>query len=279
MKLNNGFASIISKSIMITTLLLGAILCVFPFYWMGIMGTVTQDKIFSQMPLLPGSSIVDNYKALISGIPFWKTMFNSFYIALISTTFTVIISALAGYAFAKFSFKGKKTLFSFVLATMMIPAQLGLVAFVWQMHMMGWADTHWPLIIPTAASGFGVFWMKQYIQSSVYNELLESARIDGCKEFAIFLKIVFPLITPAVFSLGILTFMGSWQNFLTPLVILNSVEKYTLPIAIAALKGIHRSNYSAQFLGLTLSTFPVIVVFLCGTKTFISGLTAGAIKG
>lgn len=260
-------------------LAVGVFISIFPFYWMTVMGTVTQDKIFSQMPLLPGNALKENYESLIGGIPFFRAIFNSVYISFATTILTVFISALAGYAFGKFEFAGKKAAFSIVMATMMIPAQLGLVAFVWEMNLIGWSDTHWPLIIPSIASGFGVFWMRQYIQGTVYSELLESARIDGCKEFGVFIRIVLPVIKPAIFSLGILTFMGNWQNFLTPLVILNSIGKYTLPLAIAALKGVHRNNYSAQFLGLTLGTIPVIVVFLTGTKTFISGLTAGAVKG
>lgn len=271
--------NLLSKVPMILILAVGVFVSIFPLYWMMVMGTVTQDKIFSQMPLLPGNAIRENYDSLIGGIPFFRAMFNSVYIAFTATALTVFFSSLAGYAFAKFNFKGKRVAYTIVLVTIMIPAQLSLVAFVWEMSVIGWSDTHWPLIIPSIASGFGVFWMKQYIQGSVYKELLESARLDGCKEFWIFMRIVMPIIKPAIFSLGIITFMGNWQNFLTPLVILNSTEKFTLPLAIAALKSIHRNNYSAQFLGLTISTIPVIVVFLCGTRAFISGLTTGAVKG
>lgn len=279
MTVNKGLGNRISKFIMLLFLLFLAFLCIFPFYWMGVMGTVTQDQIFKEMPLLPGTHIADNYKSLVSGIPFWRAMFNSLYIAVTSTVLVVLVSSMAGYAFSKFTFRGKTFLFSIVMATMMIPVQLGLVAFVWQMNKMGWSDTHWPLIIPGAASGFGVFWMKQYVEKAVYKEILESARIDGCREFTIYASIVLPMIKPAVYSLAILCFMSSWQSFLTPLVILNTFERYTLPIAIAALKGVYRSNYSAQFLGLAMSTFPVLIVFLLGTRTFISGLTAGAVKG
>ncbi len=207
-------------------------------------------------------------------------MFNSVYTSVLATVLTAICSALAGYAFAKFKFKGRNLLFGIVLATMMIPAQLGLVAFVWQMKAMNWADTHWPLIIPGIANGFGVFWMRQYIKDSVHDEMLEAAKIDGCNDIGIFLRIVLPVIKPAFVSLGIIIFMVNWQNFMIPLVLINSYEKYTLPLAIMSLKGLHRTNYGAQFLGLTLGTLPILVIFFNGNKDILyRGLTAGAVKG
>jgi cellobiose transport system permease protein len=255
-----------------------SILCLLPFYIMVVMGTYYSEDLFKHVPLLPGTYLLGNLKTVLSGgflISYW----NSLYIAVVYTFITVLISAITGYAFAKFDFKGKNALYIFIVCTMMIPNQLGLIAYVMEMKMFHFNNTHMPLLIPALNNAFGVFFMTQFNRSSVPTEVIESARIDGCSEPTIFYRIVIPFLMPAVSTLGLMSFLGSWNNYLLPLVTLNEPKLFTLPLNIANLSTVFRTDYSASILGLTLGTLPLIIIFLFGSNTLVRGLTGGAVKG
>ncbi|MFC5648778.1 carbohydrate ABC transporter permease [Paenibacillus solisilvae] len=252
---------------------------IFPFYWTFSLSTHSTDEIYSQLPFTLGTHFMENLQTLLIGDWFWSGYFNSFFVAILSTALTVFFSALTGYAFAKFKFNGEKILFTFILATMMIPGQLGLVAFLWQVGHMGWMNTLYPLIVPAIANAFGVFWMRQYIEEAVPEEMLESGRIDGCNEIAIFLRLVIPIVVPAAMSLGLITFIGSWNNYLLPSVLLNDPAKYTLPLVINNLGTFYTRDYGTQFLGLLLGTIPLLVLFIATSKQLIDGITSGSVKG
>lgn len=251
---------------------------IFPFYVMIIMGTHYNEDLFKHIQLLPGNYLLNNLKTVING-NFFRAYWNSIYIAVSATVLAVLVSAMAGYAFSKFRFKGRGFLQGFVLATMMIPQGLGLVAFTMEMKAFGWNQTHLPFIIPWAANALGVFLMTQSMRDSVPTEILESARIDGCGELRLFFSFVIGLSKPIILTLGLLVFLSSWNNFLIPLVMINKQDMFTIPLAMYSLGAVYRTDYAARVLGLTLGTLPLILLFMFNSKSFIQGLAAGAVKG
>jgi len=258
-----------------------AVLSIFsllPFYIMTIMGTYLNEDLFTKIVLVPGSYLLENLKT-VAASRFDLVYLNSLIVSLSSTVLSVFVSACAGFAFAKHEFKLKNKIFSFVLLTMMIPGQLGIVAYVIEMRYLQLSGTLLPLILPWVANAFGVYWMTQFIRSAVPTEVLESAKIDGCSDIGIFFRMVIPFIYPAITTLSLLVFLWSWNNYLLPLIIINKPELYTIPLGITSLGDAYRTDLAAQILGLTLGTLPVLVLFAFGSKSFIRGLTAGSVKG
>lgn len=258
-----------------------SVLCLFtllPFYMMFIMGTYVSEDLFKGVVILPGTYLAENIQTILSS-NFLRYYGNSFYISIVSTALCVLISAMTGFAFAKFQFRLKNVLYLFILATMMIPSQLGLVGYVIEMRQFGLTNTLLSLIIPWICSAFGVFWMTLSIGGSVPNEVMESARIDGCHEVQIFWSIVIPMIRPAIITLSLLIFLWSWNNYVLPLVLVNHPDKYTVPLGISTLSGIYRTDYAAQILGLAIGTLPILFMYSFGSKNFVQGLMAGAVKG
>lgn len=255
-----------------------SIFALLPFYVMIVMGTYVNEDLFKGIKLFPGTYVLQNLHTVLS-TNFLNFYANSLYIAILTTVGGVFISALTGFAFAKYSFRFKKILFYFILATLMIPGQLGLIGLMVEMRWFGLGNSHFPLIVPAMASAFGVFWMYQYIGSSIPNELLESSRIDGCGDFRIFSFIVLPNIKPGLVTISLLLFLGSWNNYLMPLIMLNKENLYTITLGIAMLDSLHRTDYAAKILALALSTFPILILFSIGSKSFIKGLMTGSIKG
>jgi len=249
-----------------------------PFYMMFIMGTYVSEDLFKGVVMLPGDYLAENVRTILSS-NFVRFYWNSFYISFVSTALCVLVSALTGFAFAKYRFRGKNFLYFFILATMMIPGQLGLVGYVIEMRQFGLSNSHLALIIPWISSAFGVFWMTLSIRSSVSNEIIESARIDGCHDVTIFGRIVLPMIVPAIVTLSLLTFLWSWNNYVLPLILVNHPDRYTVPLGIATLSGIYRTDYAAQILGLAIGTLPILFLYAFGSKHFTQGLMAGSVKG
>ena len=255
-----------------------SIIALFPFYLMLIMGTHYNEDLYKGIHLLPGKFLSENL-ATVMKLDYPRYYLNSISIALINTIGGVLVSALGGYAFSKFNFKGKKILFTFVVATLAIPMQLGLVGYVIEMRALGIINTILPLVFSGMASGFGVFWMTQFIGSSVPTEMLESGRIDGCHDYGIFFKLVLPVIKPAIITIALLLFLWSWNSYMIPLVIVTKKELYTVPLSIAMISTEFRTDYAARILSLAISTIPIIVMFAFGSKYLIQGLTAGSVKG
>jgi ABC-type glycerol-3-phosphate transport system permease component len=257
-----------------------ALLTSFPFYYMLVTSTHRTSTILSiPPPLWFGDALVQNYQELIAALPFWNALVNSLAIASIYTALVLFFCSLAGYAFAKYRFPGREGLFAFLLATLMVPGVIGLIPSFVIMRWLGWIDTWYPLIIPGIANAFGIFWMRQYIDSSIPNELMDAARIDGAHEFRIYWNIVVPVITPALAALAILTFMGKWNDFQWPLLILKETAKYTLPVALSTLRSLRGTEIGVQILGATGAILPILIVFLLASRQFIAGITAGAVKG
>jgi ABC-type glycerol-3-phosphate transport system permease component len=259
-------------------MILLAMIALFPFYTMLMMSTQYSENIYKGIPLLAGNYLLENLKTVFNAHfeIFYK---NSIIVAVCSTFLSVAVSTLCGYALSKYKFRGAKFLFSFIMVTMMIPTQLGLVAFVVEMKSIGWMNTLLPLIVPPAATGFGVYWMKNYIESTLPDELLESGRIDGASEPRILFSLALPCMKPALFSLALMNFVTSWNSFLVPLIVLNKTETYTVPIGIINLNSAYRNDLAAKIAALSLGTIPLLVLFLITSKSFIRGITMGAIKG
>jgi multiple sugar transport system permease protein len=264
-------------------LLIGAFLSAFPFYWMFVLSTQSTQQIFSWPPqFLPGSNLLVNYENIFSIIPFWRNFANSVFIGVTHTALSLLFCSMGGYAFAMYRFPGRNWLFGLMLATMMIPWMAGIVPwFILISKWLHWINRYEALIIPGVASAFGIFWMRQYIQESIPHELLDAARIDGCHEFSIFFRIVAPLLMPAFAALGIMIFIGSWNGFLGPLLVMQDKTMYTLPVALSLLRQDPRRGFDAGvlMLGTALATLPMLIVFLMATRRFMAGLTIGAVKG
>lgn len=259
-------------------MILLALIFVFPFYAMIMMSTHYAEDLYKGIPLMPGKYLLANLKTVF-GAHFEVYYFNSLTVAVSSTLLSVTISMLCGYSLAKYQFKGREFLFGFILITMMIPTQLGLVAFVVEMKQIRWVNTLLPLIIPPAATGFGVYWMRNYIAGAVPSEMLESARIDGASEPRILFSISVPCMKPALFSLALMNFVGSWNAFLVPLILLNKPAIYTVPIGIINLNSAYRNDIAAKITALALGTLPLLALFAATSKSFIRGITMGAVKG
>lgn len=254
------------------------LISLYPFYSMLMMSTYRAEDLFKQIPLLPGNYLLQNLKTVL-GADFARTYANSLFIAIVSTAASVMVSTMVGYGLNVYRFRLRKAITGFILLTMMVPPQISIIGYMIEMRGMGFSDSLWPMIFIWLAHGFGAFWMIQFMENSVPFEIIESARIDGCGEFSIFLKIVVPCIRPALTTLALLVFLGSWNSYIYPLVFANRKELYTIPIFIKSLSNMFRTDYGAQLVGLTLSIIPVVILFVACSKTFIKGLTSGAVKG
>jgi ABC-type glycerol-3-phosphate transport system permease component len=260
---------------------LGAFLTVGPFFWMILSSFKNSTEIFHYPPtLLPQVWRLDNYAKLFAEHPFDRWYLNSLVIAAIGTVAVLFFSSLGGFAFAKYEFKGRTVMFALLIGSTMIPFQLVLIPLFIEISRMNLVNTYAALIIPFMAPAFGIFLMKQYM-ASIPNELLDAARIDGCSEFRIYWAVLLPLLRPALGTLGIFTFLGSWNSFLWPLVVLNNEKMMTLPIGLAALTqtvpGKER-DYGVIMAAAALVSVPVIVVFMLMQRQFISGLLSGSVK-
>lgn len=270
----------VGMTILYGILIITAIMAIFPFYYMLVFSTHRSATILDiPPPLWFSDALIQNYNELLEALPFWNAMWNSVAIATIHTALVLFFCSLVGYGFAKFRFPGRDMMFTFLLATLMIPGVLGLIPSFVVMKWFNWLDTWWPMIIPGIANAFGVFWMRQYIDGAIPNDLMDAARIDGAHEFRIYWNIVIPVIVPALAAFAILTFMGSWNSFQWPLLILKDEAKYTLPVALSTLRSLRGNELGVQILGATIAILPILIVFIAASRQFMSGLTAGAVKG
>ena len=252
-----------------------------PFYSMIVMSTHATPNIFAlPPPLWFGNNLAANFASMWSMVNLPRAFFNSLIIAAGYTTAVLFFCSIAGYAFAIYRFPGRNALFTVLLITLMIPWTAGIIPWFVMMSRFGWIDTYWALIIPNSANAFGIFWMRQYCTNNVPSSLMEAAKIDGCSEWLIFFRIIAPVIKPAFAALGIMQFVGSWNDFMQPLLVLRSSDMRTLPLLLRWMQGdpMRGVDVGAMMLASTLSILPLLIVFLCFSKMFMSGLTAGAIK-
>jgi len=263
-----------------TVLILISIFMILPFVWMLSTSFKLPQDIFGYPPkLIPENPVLTNYFYIFQEKNLLGVLRNTFVIALASTLLSLFFTSLGGYGFAKFEFPGKKFLFALLLATLVIPGAVMMVPSFVIMRTFGWVDTFWPLIIPGAANAFGIFFFRQYI-STINDELMDAARIDGATEFGIFWRIILPIISPGMVSLGLIFFMGSWNNYLGPLIYLKSPANQTITLAINALSGgAGLTAWGEQMAMSVISLIPLLIIFLVFQRRFVEGITAGAVKG
>ncbi|MCD7722442.1 MAG: carbohydrate ABC transporter permease [Clostridiales bacterium] len=251
---------------------------ILPYYIMICMGTHTNAELFRGVTMFPGCALWDNLKTVASS-SMGRFYINSLIASTVATFVGTMTSAMAGFALSKYRFKGREFYINAIMVLLMVPSQISLIAYVVEMREMGLMNTLWPVIIPFSYSAFGVYWMKQSIDGSVPNEVIESARIDGASEGRLFFSIVIPYIRPAIVTIALLLFLWSWNSYLLPLITINDMDWYTVPLGVAMLNGMYTTDYAAKILALTVGTFPLIIMFIFGSKYFLRGLTGGDIKG
>jgi ABC-type glycerol-3-phosphate transport system permease component len=249
-----------------------------PFVWMLSTSFKPQDEIFTTPPMLISRNMsLDGYRYIID-LGVFRSLGNSFFVAFTFTVVSLFFCSLGGYGFAKFRFPGRNHLFAFLLATMIIPPAVTMVPVYVMMQKMNWINTYWPLIVPGAANAFGIFFMRQYI-TSLNDELLDAARIDGCSEFSVFTRIVLPIIAPGLITLGLIFFMSSWNNYLGPLIYLKSGDKFTLPLFMMQMQGPPGFSAFREWMGVAvISVLPLLLIFMAFQRRFTEGITAGAVK-
>ena len=257
----------------------GALLMLAPFWFMFVFATHSRTEIFNlPPPLWFGDDLLANFKILTERIPFWKNLGWSLYVACAATALTLLFCSMGGYAFALMEFRFKKPLFVLVMGTMLLPSFMNMIPTFMVMDALGWIDQPRALYLPGAASAFGIFLMRQYCLSAVPRELVEAARMDGCGESGIFLRIVLPLLKPALGTLALITFIASWNNFINPLVVMRSADHYTLPLALRGLQSTLNTEWGAMMAGSAIATIPLMVLFAISSRQLIAGLTSGAVK-
>jgi multiple sugar transport system permease protein len=257
----------------------GALIMMAPFWFMFVFATHSRSEIFNlPPPLWFGDDLAANLKILTERLPFWRNLGWSLYVALMSTALTLLFCSMAGYAFALMEFRFKKALFVLVMTTMLLPSFMNMIPSFLIMDWLGWIDTHRALYIPGAASAFGIFLMRQFASTAVPRELIEAARMDGCGEMGIYWRIVLPLLRPALGTLGLITFIASWNNFIGPLIVMRSADNYTLPLALRSLQSTMNTEWGALMTGSAIATIPLLLLFVVSSRQLIAGLTAGAVK-
>jgi len=260
-------------------LVLIACLALLPLYWL-LTGSVKPPETLLKMPpdFVPTGFTLEHFRRLfgLSQAGWW--LFNSIVTAGVTTVGCVVFCSMAGYGFAKLEFPGRRLLFWLCLSTMMVPAQVTVIPLFLMMRDLGLINTYLGLVLPTLVTAFGIFLMKQFIQS-IPTSLIEAARIDGCGELMIFWRIIFPISKPAVALLAILTFTSGWNNFLWPLLIAVDDDMWTLPVGLASLNDNFFVDYGLTMAGATLAALPMIVLFLALQRYFLKGLTVGSVKG
>jgi cellobiose transport system permease protein len=257
---------------------------IFPLYWSFVVASHDNSALGAYPPVLtPGGNFRDNvhrlFNAGIVNVDFAKALINSAIVASVVTVSVVFFSALAGFAFAKLSFRGRKLLFVVVIATLIVPVQLGVIPLYIEMNHFGWINHLQAVVAPFLVSAFGVFLMRQYISGAVPDELIDAARVDGCHTWRVFWHVILPAVRPIAAVLGLLTFMNTWNDFFWPLIVLTP-HNPTVQVAVSTLAGAqYVPDYSLILTGTFISILPLLVVFLVLGKQIVGGIMKGAVKG
>lgn len=258
-----------------------AILSILPF-WVMLMNATRSTYEIQQtsISLLPSKYFISNLNILLNkSFNPLTGFFNSLIIAGGSTILTVYFSSLTAYALIVYDWKLRQPFFTFIMAILMIPAQVSIIGFYQFMYRIHWTNSFWPLILPGIAAPSVVFFMRQYLMATLQIDIVNSARIDGAREFYTFNRIILPIMKPAIATQAIFAFVASWNNFFTPLILLTNSDKYTMPIMVSLLRGdIYKTEFGSIYLGLTLTVLPLFVVYFTLSKYIIAGVALGSVK-
>lgn len=249
-----------------------------PFIWM-VSASFMHDGHASVFPprFLPDEFTLTQYETLFSRLDVSQNLLNSCMLSVIVTIVSLVFNSMAGFAFAKYRFAGKDAIFKLLLSSMVIPAQVTMLPLFLMLKEFGFLNTYMAIIIPGLANVFGIFLIRQYVMA-IPDSLIESARIDGANDFQIYYKIILPLAAPVMVTLAIFTFMGTWNDFLWPLIVLNDSDMYTLPVALANLMGEHTKDPELMMAGSVITILPVMMIFLVLQKYYIKGIMMGSVK-
>ena len=268
-----------ARVILHASLTFGALLCLFPFYWLLVMASNrTSDTLKSPPTLVPGGELWQNVMEVFARVDFFGSIVNTLIVSISVAVLVLFLDSLAAFAFAKFEFPFRNVLFAILLGTFMLPMQLAVIPQYITMINIGWVGQLQALIVPAAANAFGIFWLRQYIKSAVPNELLDACTVDGGGFFRQYLTVCLPLIRPGLGFLGIFTFIASWNDYLWPLVVLNDPNRITLQVAMAQLNRTYGFEYGLVMAGALITVLPLIVVFVLGARQFIGDIARGAVK-
>lgn len=266
------------KVVLYIVLIVLGLSMVFPFFWMISTALKTDPEIYRIPPqLLPEIPQWSNFSKAWSSAPFGRYLFNTVLIAVVTTFFDLLLSSLGGVAFGKYRFFGQKVLFAMVLGIMVVPAQVTLIPNYLIMNMLGWLNTYQGVIIVSIVSPFGIFLVRQYLQT-IPDELMDAARIDGCSEWGIFYRILLPLIKPVLGTLAIFSFTNSWNSFMWPLILMDKSQMYTLQIGLAFFRGQHHVYPNLLMAINTLTVIPIMILFLFCQKYFVAGIQMSGLK-
>lgn len=256
------------------------IVTIVPIWLLMVNATRSTYEIQQGIGFWPSTHIMDNYNILLGrGLDLWRGFANSLYLSVAMTVVTVYFSLLTAYGISVYNFKGKKQFYNFIMVLVMIPMQLSIIGFFQYMSKLGLVDNYLSLILPTMANAGAVFFAKQYLDSVIIRDLIDAARIDGCNELQIFHQIMMPIAAPGAFTLGIFSFVASWNNFFNAYILINSREKYTLPMLVQTLRGdVYRTEYGSIYLGLAITVVPILIIYAIFSRYIISGIAMGAVK-
>ena len=269
------------KTLIYIFLILVAVVCALPFLLMIVNATRSGVEISSSFTLVPGTHLKENWQQMSKFFNLFRGMLNSIIVAVPATALCIYFSALTAYGLAFYKFKANKVVFLAILVFMMIPGQLSMIGFYQLCSKLHLINSYIPLIIPSVASPGTVFFLKQYAESDLSPEILEAARIDGASEVRTFHTIVLPILQPGIATMGIMSFIGNWNNYLMPMILLTSKEKFTLPVMMSTLRAATdlQKNQGAIFLSVAISVIPILLVFVFFSKYIINSISAGAVKG
>ena len=273
-------ATKIKRAILYIALIILGLMCLLPFWLMMVNSTRSGVEITHSFSFLPGHSLKDNWKVLFDYVNLFLGLFNSFKVAVPATLLTAYFSAITAFGMAMYNWKGNNVLFRVIVVFMMIPAQLSLIGFYNLCQKLHLIDSYIPLIIPAIASPGIVFFLRQYTKATLSKSLMEAARIDGASEIHIFHRIVLPIMAPGIATMSIGTFIGNWNSYLLPLILLNTPKKMTLPVMISTLNAATdlQKNQGAIYLGVAISVVPIIIAFCFFSRYIISSISAGSVK-
>ncbi len=253
---------------------------VFPFYWMFVVASQGTEAISNPTPVfIPGPRFLEVVANVYEVIPFNAALINTTIVGVVVAVAQVFFSALAGFAFAKLNFRGSKFMILFVIGTMMLPSQLGIIPLYMMISQAGWMDTLNALIVPALVTAFGVFWMRQIVDAQIPNELLEAASIDGAGVMRIYWNIVLPIIRQSGFVLGLFSFLASWNDFLWPSLVLQTPANFTAQVAVSQLKASYVIDYALNLGGAFMATVPLLLLFVFVERRLVSDVMDGAVKG
>jgi multiple sugar transport system permease protein len=267
----------LGRALLYAGVLAGAFVMLFPFLWTFITSITTDGNLAGGPTLIVEDPTLDSYRTLFDTLPMWRIVLNSFGVAIAATVLQLITGSMAAYGFARLRFRGRNVVFGIYLATLMVPLQVLVVPLFIQMTRLGLNDTYFALLAPSIASAFGIFLLKQAMES-VPRELDEAATIDGASHLRIYATIIVPLVRPALATLAVFAFMSSWNNFIWPLVVIRSPELMTLPLGLATLQGRFTTEWNVVMAGSVVSIVPIALVYIIAQRHIIAGMAHTGLK-